>query len=50
MIQFLLEGRSETMLHNWCGNGKYPTVLPFGIDEGDARVAAPFHNRGVEVF
>ena len=50
VIQFLLEGRSETMLHHWCGNGKYPTVLRFGIDESDARVPVRFHNWCVEVY
>ena len=42
-MQFLLEGRSETMLHYWCGNGKYATVLCFGIGGGNARVPASFH-------
>ena len=31
VIQILLEGRSETIIHHWCGNGKYTTVLCFGI-------------------
>ena len=46
VMQFLLEGHSEIMLHHWCGNGKYTTVLPFGIGGGDARVPAPFHTLG----
>ena len=50
VIQFLLEGRSETMLHHWCGNGKYTTVLCFGIGGGDARVPAPFHTWGADGF
>ena len=50
MIQFLLEGRSETRLHHWCGNGKYTTVLCFGVGGGEAGVHAPFHTGGVDVF
>ena len=42
VMQFLLEGRSETMLHHWCGNGKYTAVLCFAIGRGDARVPAHF--------
>ena len=49
-MQFLPEVRSETMLHHWCGSGKYTTVLCFGIGGGDARVPAPFHTWGVEDF
>ena len=49
-MQFLLEGRSETMLHNWCGKGKYTTVLCFGIGGGDAGVPAPFHTLGCGGF
>ena len=50
VIQFLLEGRSETMLHHWYGNGKYTTVLCFDIGGGDARVPAPFRTWSVEGF
>ena len=50
VIQFLLEGRSETMLHHWCGNGKYTTVLRFSIGGGDARAPAPFHTLGCGGF
>ena len=50
MIQFLPEGRSETMLHHWCGSRKYTTILCFGIGGGDARVPAPFHTWDVESF
>ena len=50
VIQFLLEGRSETVLHHWCGNEKYTTVLCFGIGGGDTRVPAPFQTWGVESF
>ena len=49
-IQFLPEGRSETMLHHWCRSGKDTTVLCFGIGAGDARIPAPFHTWGVEGF
>ena len=42
VMQFLLEGRSETMLHHWCGNGKYTTVLCFAIGGVDARIPAHF--------
>ena len=42
--------RSETMLHHWCGSGKYTTVLCFGIGGGDARAPAPFHTWGVKGF
>ena len=48
VIQFLPEGRSKTMLHHWCGSGKYTTVLCSGTGGGDGRVPAPFHNWGVE--
>ena len=50
MIQFLPEGRSETMLHDWCGSGKSTTVFCFGIGGGDARVPAPFHTWSAGVF
>ena len=49
-IQFLPEGRSETMLHYWCWSGKYTTVLCFGIGGGDSRVRCPFYTWRVEVF
>ena len=49
-MQFLLEGRSETMLHHWCSNGKYTTVLCFGVGGGDARVPALFHTLGCGGF
>ena len=50
VIQFLLEGRSETMLHHWFGSEKYPTVLCFGIGGGDARFPVPFPTWGLEGF
>ena len=43
-------GCSETMIHHWCGSGKYTTVLCFGIGGGDARVPAPFHTLGCGGF
>ena len=43
-------GCSETMIHHWCGSGKYTTVLCFGIGAGDARVPAPFDTWGMEGF
>ena len=50
MVQFLLEGRSETMLHDWCGNGKYTTVICFGIGGDDARVPTTFDTLGCGGF
>ena len=50
MVQFLLEGRSETMLHDWCGNGKYTTVICFDIGGGDARVPTTFDTLGCGGF
>ena len=50
VIQFLPEGRSETMLHHWFGSEKYPTVLCFGIGRGDARFPVPFPTWGLEGF
>ena len=50
VVQFLLEGRSETMLHDWCGNGKYTTVICFGIGGGDARVPTTFDTSGCGGF
>ena len=50
MVQFLLEGHSEIMLHHWCGNGKYTTVLSFDIGGGDDRVPATFHTLGCGGF
>ena len=42
VIEFLPEGRSETMIHHQCGSGKYTTVLCFGIGGGDARALHHF--------
>ena len=51
VMRFLLEGHSEqTMILHLCGCEKYTTVLCFSIKGGDARVPAPFHTWGVEVF
>ena len=50
VMQFLPEGRLETMLHPWCGSGKYTTVLCFGIGRDDARIPAPFHTWSGEGF
>ena len=50
MVQFLLEGHSEIMLHDWCGKGKYTTVLCFDIGGGDARIPTTFDTLGCGGF
>ena len=49
VIQLLLEGRSETMIHQHCGSRKHSTDLCFSIGGADAKIPALFHTWGVEV-
>ena len=50
VIQFLPQGRSETIIHHYCGSGKCTTVSCFNIGRGDTRVPAPSRTWGVESF
>ena len=50
-MRFLSEGRSEeTMIHYYCGSGKYTTLLCFSIRGVNFRVPAPSRTWGVQGF